>query len=105
MEWPKLKNIIILILLLVNVFLLIMVGAQERDSAQHREQTITDAVSVLERNGIRLDRTRVPEELDLTPMTVERDQESEAALAAALLGECTASDLGSGRYAYQGKQG
>lgn len=105
MEWPKLKNIIILILLLVNIFLLIMVGAQERDSAQYREQTITDAVSVLERNGIRLDRAHIPEELELTPMTVERDQESEAALAAALLGECDSFDLGSGRYAYQGAQG
>ena len=105
MEWPKLKNIIILILLLVNVFLLIMVGTQERDTAQYREQTITDTVSVLERNGIHLDRAHVPEELELTPMTVERDQESEAALAAALLGECSSSDLGSGRYAYQGAQG
>lgn len=105
MEWSKLKNIIILILLLVNVFLLIMVGTQRRDSAQYREQTITDAVSVLERNGIRLDRAHIPEELDLTPMTVERDLEAEAALAAALLGECESSDLGSGRYAYQGTQG
>ncbi len=87
MEWPKLKNIIILILLLVNAFLLIMVGVQERDTAQYREQTITDMVNVLERNGIHLDRDRVPEELDLTALTVERDQESEAALAAALLGE------------------
>lgn len=105
MEWSKLKNIIILILLLVNVFLLFMVGAQERNSAQYREQTITDAVSVLERNGIRIDRARIPEDLELTPMTVERDQEAEAALAAALLGECEFSDLGSGRHAYQGAQG
>lgn len=105
MEWAKLKNIIILILLLVNIFLLIMVGVQERDSAQYREQTIMDAVSVLEDNGICLERAHVPEELELTPMTVERDQESEAALAAALLGDCNCSDLGSGRYAYQGTQG
>lgn len=105
MEWAKLKNIIILILLLVNVFLLIMVGTQERSSARHREQTISDAVSVLERGGIQLDRANVPEELELTPMTVERDQEAEAALAAALLGECDSSDLGSGRYAYRGARG
>lgn len=105
MEWSKLKNIIILILLMANLFLLIMVGVQERGSAQYREQTVTDMVSVLEQNGIRLDRANIPEELDLTPMTVERDQESEAALAAALLGECSTSDLGSGRYAYQSNLG
>lgn len=105
MEWSKLKNIIILILLLANLFLLVMVGTQERDSARYREQAITDAVGVLERNGIRLDRTHVPEELKLTPLTVEREQEAEAALAAAWLGECEHSDLGSGRHAYQSAQG
>ena len=105
MEWPKLKNIIILILLLANLFLLAMVGTQERDSARDREQALTDAVSVLERNGIQLDRTHVPDELELTPLAVERDQEAEAALAAAWLGECEFSDLGSGRYAYQSVQG
>lgn len=105
MEWPKLKNIIILILLLANLFLLVMVVTQERDSARYREQTIADAVSVLERNGIRLDRDRVPGELELTPLTVERDRAAEAALAAAWLGECKSSDLGSGRYAYQSARG
>lgn len=101
MEWSKLKNIIILILLAANLFLLVMVGVQEHGSAKYREQTISDMVSVLEQNGIHLDRADVPAELDLMPMAVERDLESEASLAAALLGECDVTDLGSGRYAYQ----
>lgn len=105
MEWPKLKNIIILILLLANLFLLIMVGVQEHGSAEYREQALTNAASVLENNGIRMDRANIPSELELTPLTVVRDLESEEALAAALLGTCDASELGGGRYAYKGPLG
>lgn len=105
MEWPKLKNIVILILLLANLFLLIMVGVQEHGSVQYQEQALTNAASVLENNGIRMDRANIPSELELTPLTVVRDLESEAALATALLGTCDTSDLGGGRYAYEGPLG
>lgn len=105
MEWSKLKNIIILILLLVNLFLLAMVGVQERGSAQYREQALADAVAVLERNGIDLTEESLPEEMELDSMTVQRDRETEGVLANALLGECTALDLGGGRYSYEGTLG
>lgn len=35
MEWPKLKNIIILILLLLNGFLLVLVGMRYTESVQY----------------------------------------------------------------------
>lgn len=105
MEWSKLKNIIILILLAANLFLLVMVNVQERGSVQYQEQAMTDMVSVLERNGIRLNRENIPMELDLQPLTVERDQASESGLASALLGKCNSSDLGSGRYTYESDLG
>lgn len=105
MEWSKLKNIIILILLVANLFLLVMTGVQQRSSAQRREQALDDAVSVLERSGIKVDRNDLPSELDLVPLTVERDRQAEGDLAAALLGECASYDLGSGRYAYESPLG
>ena len=105
MEWSKLKNIIILILLLANGFLLVMSGAQQRRTARFQEQALTDTLLLLERSGITLEQDSLPSELELVPMTIERDQESEAALAAALLGECSFTDLGSGRCAYQSAQG
>lgn len=105
MEWPKLKNIIILILALVNLFLLAMLGFQERGAVQDQEQAIADTISVLERNGIKMNVSNIPAELELTTMTIERDLESEAILAQALLGECESRDLGSGRYAYQSARG
>ena len=100
MEWSKLKNIIILILLLVNLFLLAMAGVQERNSARYQEQALADAVTVLERNGIRFTKENIPNQMKLKSMIVQRDRELETGLAEALLGECTVSDLGSGRYAY-----
>lgn len=101
MEWSKLKNIIILILLLVNLFLLAMAGVQQRDSARYQEQALADAVTVLERNGIRLAEENIPEQMKIRSMTVQRDRELESALAADLLGECLVSDMGSGRYSYE----
>lgn len=100
MEWSKLKNIIILILLLVNLFFLAMTGIQQRDSVQYQEQALADAVTVLERNGIRLAAENIPEQMKIRSMTVQRDRGMEQGLAAALLGECTVSDLGGGRYSY-----
>ena len=105
MEWPKLKNIIILILLLANLFMVSMVVVQERDAVQYRKQALDNAVSVLENNGIRVDREQIPDEMELTVLTVERDLESEKALAEALLGTCDMSELGGGRYAYESALG
>lgn len=100
MEWSKLKNIIILILLLVNLFLLAMAGLQQRDSVQYEAQAVTDAIEVLERNGIRFSQENVPGQMKLEPMTVQRNRDLESGLAQALLGECVLSDLGGGRHSY-----
>lgn len=105
MEWSKLKNIIILILLLANLFLLSMVIVQERGSTRYQEQALDNALSVLEQNGIRMERSVIPDELTLAPMDVKRDREAESQLALALLGACETSELGGGRYAYQGPLG
>lgn len=101
MEWSKLKNIIILILLAANLFLLAMAGLQERDSVQYQEQAVVDALTVLQRNGIGVAPETVPEQMSLSSMTVQRDRELEGTLAQALLGDCTVSDLGGGRYSYE----
>lgn len=105
MEWPKLKNIIILILLLANLFMLSMVLIQERDAAQYQKQALDNAVSVLENNGIHMDRHLIPDEMELNVLTVERDLETEKTLAEVLLGTCEVSELGGGRYAYESSLG
>ena len=105
MEWSKLKNVIILILLTANLFLMAMAGVQQRDSAQYQEQAIADVLTVLERNGIEVAGEVIPVQMTLTSMTVQRDRELEANLARALLGECTVSDLGGGRYSHESAVG
>ena len=101
MEWSKLKNIIILILLAANLFLLTMAGVQQRDSEQYQEQAVQDVLTVLERNGIAVAPEVIPEQMSLNSMTVPRDSELEENLARALLGETTRFDLGGGRYSYE----
>ncbi len=105
MEWPKLKNIIILILLLANLFMVSIVLIQERDAARYQKQALDNAVSVLENNGIQVDRERIPDEMELDVLTVERDLETEKTLAEVLLGACDVSELGGGRYAYESSLG
>ena len=51
MEWSKIKNIVILLLALVNVFLLVLVVSQERRSVRYQEEARTEAVAVLAKNG------------------------------------------------------
>ena len=43
MEWPKLKNIIILILLLVNGFLLVLVVGREFQVSRYERSAFTQA--------------------------------------------------------------
>lgn len=106
METYRLKNITILILLLLNLFLLGLLlnfRYQQSSSAQQLKQQL---VQLYENQGITL-----PEDLDvdapsLTPMGVSRSLTEEAAIAAYLLGEeVTGTDQGGGIYTYTGEMG
>ena len=105
MEWPKLKNIILILLLCVNVFLLILAGFQESRSARYEEETRQAALEALARNGISFGPERLPEDAALQPLTVTRDRESEAAVAQALLGEASPQGAGEVRQQYAGEGG
>ena len=60
MEWSKIKNIVILLLALVNVFLLVLVVSQERRSVRYQEEARTEAVAVLAKNGVDFLPERIP---------------------------------------------
>lgn len=108
MEWRRLKNIIILILLLVNGFLLVLVGARYSESVQYERTALERTLEVLEGRGIRADADRLAPAGALAPLTVERDLERELQLAKALLGPgevrpwgIQAENQGGGLYRYQ----
>lgn len=87
MEWPKLKNIIIVMLACVNLFLLVLVCYRQWESGQIGRQARENAVAILrDTRGILLEEAVLPEEMSLLPMSVEQDQELERTQAAALLG-------------------
>lgn len=108
MEWPKLKNIIILILLLVNGFLLVLVVGQEYRVSQYEHSALTQAGQVLAQNGITVEEdllSRASRD-SLVPLTVQRDLQAEMDIVQTLLGtQAVRTDQGSGLYGYDSDQG
>ena len=86
MEWSKIKNIVLLMLLAVNLFLLVLVADQERKSAVYQEEARTGAVEILAAANIHMDMEALPPESRLHTMAVERDRTTEDTMAKALLG-------------------
>ena len=106
MEWHRLKNIIILILLLLNGFLLVLVGARRSETAQYDRAALEQTVEVLAGRGIEVDPDGLSSAGDLPPLSLERDPETEQKLVRALLDEAVEADnRGGGLYLYQGVLG
>lgn len=104
LEWPKLKNIILLMLACVNVFLMVLVVQRQWESRAFVHSAREDAVAVLwGTSRVYLDEALLPQELDLPALTVSRDQVLEQTQAAALLGEPLS--LSADGLRYQGPRG
>ena len=106
MKTSRLKSIVIVILALANAFLLVLLigqGAQERAA---RAYTASQLVQLFRTNGVSLSASIVPLESDLFAVVdPARDPSAEAAFAEAVLGPCTAEDVGGGIYRYVGETG
>lgn len=105
MEKSLVKNFILLLLFLVNLFLAVIVigEIQEEKSVARFQREALEAV--LANNGIRLSPSvTLPE--DVPPqLYLRRDLEEEKQLISALLGRTEWKDLGGNVYYYQGKNG
>ena len=106
METPKLKNIVLLILVVTNLWLLVFVVRLEGQNRAQQKQARLEAIQFLEQKGVRVEEGQVPENMTLMPQTVERDLERESVLAAQLLGEgVKVQDRGAGVYRYFNERG
>lgn len=106
MEGSKIKNIIILLLVLVNGFLLVLVGARLGEERRYEQSAMTQAVCVLEQNNIAVAEPAVDDASGLSSQTVERSRDGEEALVQSLLGEpVTGENRGGGLYLYSGSRG
>lgn len=86
MESAKLKNIVLLILVITNLLLGMLMVVQGVTSRQKQNQLLLDAVKLLEERGIAVDPDALPRADFPSSMTVERDNDREMRLFAGLLG-------------------
>ena len=106
MEWPKLKNLILIILALTNLFLLYFVVQHELQGRSVQWESRSNALEFLAQRGVQVEEGQVPKTVSLLARQVERDLEWERAAAQALLGENVQSDPRGGEvYRYVGEKG
>ena len=106
MPWTKLKNIILLILALTNLFLLALVVSQSLQSSRQISQTREHTILFLTERGVQIEEDILPQAIELLPQSVERDMEQEQQCAAALLkGEVEQEARGGEIYRYSNAQG
>lgn len=106
MEGTKIKNIVIIILLLLNGFLLVPVGGRRAQDANSRDAALSSAVEILRDSGIVLEDAVVPREADLPALRAVRDLALEQEQAVRLLGDgVTAQARGGEVYRYESELG
>ena len=112
MEWSKIKNIVLLILVTVNVILLGLMLQRKQQVRRYEEELRSSTVAVLEDNHISVSEELIPWETSYTSQTVRRSIQEEEELARKMLGACElvdtspytyANDVGSVRFRSNGE--
>lgn len=105
MDKSKIKNFIIILLFLVNVFLLTIVISnytEERQAELYRKEALEN---VLSENGISINPDiELPESIP-PQVSLKRNVESEKKFISSLLGKSSMKDLGGNIYYYYGSNG
>ena len=104
MRWTKIKNIILLLLVAVNLFLLAVVGVRAWRTRENSRAARERILQILENNGIAYLPGQIPGDLSLTPrrLTPASVGEAEARL---LVGEITSAEALGSRIVYHGERG
>ena len=105
MDNAKVKNYILIVLALVNVFLLAIVLTNARQAARAAAARQQALEAVLSDNGIRLADTVSLRQSVPPQLTLRRELSREKDMVKALLGEADVTDLGGNVYSYKGKNG
>lgn len=106
MDRCLLKNIIILILVLVNGFLLGSLIVRHTATAQARRQAEEQLVALFAADGMELSPDVISRETPPSPLSLSRDLQREQAAAAFFLGkDLEQRDMGGGSYTYSSAVG
>ena len=105
MDKSKIKNFILILLALVNVFLLAIVisGASEERKAETSRKAALNRV--LAEYGITLKSNIVLQDTIPPLLTLARNMDTEHSLISALIGKCTPVDQGGNSFFYSGADG
>ena len=104
MDTAKVKNIIILVLLLVNLCLLALVAYDRIEAAGIRQRAEENVKAAFENSGISLT-ADVPWGGTVDTFSLYRDKEKEHSMVRRVIGRCTVQDLGGNILFYKGTRG
>lgn len=106
MEWSKVKNISLIMLLVTNLCLLFLLGGPEVERYELRRQNRLEAIAFLRQQGIELSEELVPKQEVSLPQVVVRNREQERRVAQTLLGKEIQEEIPGGEvYRYIGPRG
>lgn len=106
MERSRLKNIILLILVLVNAMMLIALASTRIQESNARKRLTSQLVAMFENNGIVLNAEKIPAELPPTGTVLHRNTNEERTMAVLFLGKSPETDnAGGGIYTYSTSRG
>lgn len=106
MERYRLKNIIILILVLLNAFLLVSLGIRGTKEHTARRAQQQELVALFAADGMTLDPALIPSDTELSAYTLIREESLEKRVAVFWLGSISERTAqGGGIYTYSGSHG
>jgi len=89
-----LKSLVIAALALINIFFLVVIGFDTVNDARTKRQAIENVCAVLQKGGIAIDPDNVKSGGEIKTMKTSRGDETEAAIAHAVLGPTVMTDQG-----------
>lgn len=106
MESYRVKNIVIVILLIINGFLLFLVGNRYSEARRYEQAALDGSIQVLAQSGITLHADDILSHTGYQIHTVQRDLAEESRLASIILGEQVEGvSRGGGLYTYSSEKG
>ena len=106
METYRLKNIAIIILLLLNAFLLLLLGSQYLQTMQAETDTAGQLRALCQSSRLELAGQIDLSQQSLPPLLLSRQSQTEQAIASFLLGgEAVSASQGGGIYSYTAERG
>ncbi|NLY43337.1 MAG: hypothetical protein GX066_05085 [Clostridiaceae bacterium] len=88
MNWSKVKTIMIILFLCINIFLVISLITSRYESVTIRSETLEDTVEILQKNSIIVDRSIIPTKMENLPLLqMENSEQDPDLFAKKILGE------------------